>query len=265
MLQAYVDDSGNTSSNSNPAFFLAGYLAPSATWTVISDEWFRLLSELPKIAYLKASEAESLKCQFCKENWSTTKRDTKIGKFTSLLQEHRSEIHGLVVSLQWDDFINEQSKLLDAGWVEARLIVPYEILFHGILNMTTNYMMKTLKKRERIEFIFDNQNEIGDIALKSYRIVKKMLPQEQTDLIVDPTFRDEQEVLPLQAADLLAWSTRRLLAERLGKTQINSSLMANTLEQLKGITHVIQPNNPEILHDKMLGFCRLQREGSLPA
>jgi len=48
----------------------------------------------------------------------------------------------------------------------------------------------------------------------TYRQIRDILPERQTGLIVgSPRMEDDKLVLPLQAADLLAWNVRRYAAK----------------------------------------------------
>jgi hypothetical protein len=64
VLQAYVDDSGN-SPNSH-AFVLAGFAAPWGAWAKFCDDWQTVLNRPPGAAYFKAAEAFSLNDEFHK-------------------------------------------------------------------------------------------------------------------------------------------------------------------------------------------------------
>lgn len=61
MLQAYIDDSHDTSS----AFVLAGYIAPAENWAAFSDVW-RAILDTP-VPFFKMSKAHSGRSE---EQWN---------------------------------------------------------------------------------------------------------------------------------------------------------------------------------------------------
>jgi hypothetical protein len=61
-----------------------------------------------------------------------------------------------------------------------------------------------------VDFYFDNQNEIGKKVDKWYQTFKSRCPSQMSEWLPDkPEFKDEKAVLPLQAADMIAWHQRR--------------------------------------------------------
>jgi hypothetical protein len=61
-----------------------------------------------------------------------------------------------------------------------------------------------------LDFIFDEQGEVGNEARFFYRIIRDGQPAAVRSILSkDPIFRDDKLVLPLQAADMLAWHVRR--------------------------------------------------------
>ncbi len=63
---------------------------------------------------------------------------------------------------------------------------------------------------EPIDFVFDEQGVDAIYALAAYDVFLKFAPDELKPLIGGrPIHRHDSDVLPLQAADLLAWQTRR--------------------------------------------------------
>jgi hypothetical protein len=73
-LQGYFDDSG--SHGGQGLYVLGGFLAPSVSWSGFKGEWQGVLNQDPDIAYLKMSEAISLRGQF--DAWPGRLRDQKV-------------------------------------------------------------------------------------------------------------------------------------------------------------------------------------------
>jgi Protein of unknown function (DUF3800) len=61
-----------------------------------------------------------------------------------------------------------------------------------------------------VEFIFDDQNEAGLRALQFWGPLKARLHGPHLTVMSNtPQFKKDDEVVPLQAADMLAWHIRR--------------------------------------------------------
>jgi len=61
-----------------------------------------------------------------------------------------------------------------------------------------------------VDFIFDNQNSTGRDALIWYDFLRKDGSDRWRSLLGGtPQFKDDKQILPLQAADMLAWHLRR--------------------------------------------------------
>jgi len=99
------------------------------------------------------------------------------------------------------------------GWVPKEIDNPYFICFYNliiaILAFQRRYRLDT-----QIDFIFDVQGKLGQKTNELYYIVDKIAPKQARKYIGSPPiFKDDKEVLPLQAADLYAWLIRRHLFE----------------------------------------------------
>ena len=70
---------------------------------------------------------------------------------------------------------------------------------------------------EPADFIFDDQNGTGRLVRDWWPIFRERAnPSIGALLDVEPLFRSEKDVLPLQAADLFAWYARRHTMGSLG-------------------------------------------------
>lgn len=61
-----------------------------------------------------------------------------------------------------------------------------------------------------VDYVFDEKGDMGYEAAMWYPAMKDSLPQEtKSRMGSTPIFRDDNKILPLQAADLIAWNRRR--------------------------------------------------------
>lgn len=64
--------------------------------------------------------------------------------------------------------------------------------------------------KERFEIIFDENVILGPRVKRWYPVFRsQMEPEERAIMPIEPIFRDDEQFVPLQVADLLAWLIRR--------------------------------------------------------
>jgi hypothetical protein len=200
MLQVYVDDS-TTDTGAERRLFLAGYMNTAERWVRFSEAWQAELDAHPAIEYLKMSEANNLSGQF--RRWSETDRDEKLRGLARVIRHFGPRsIHSSISR-------SECKQILEpvAPYGFSR---PYFYCFQYIIISLANAFLEQGGPKVPIDFIFDEQGGVGDEARRVYRIIRDGQPAPvRAVLALEPIFRDEKLVLPLQAADMLAWHVRR--------------------------------------------------------
>jgi hypothetical protein len=218
VLQAFVDDSG--SDRQGPVYLLAGYVSAVESWEKFSISWRKILDEEPSIEYFKMREAESRKGQF--EGWLEDRIDAKIAALIPVIVEHATTRIECIfwqehydAAIKW--FLGEmRSKMnpLDFNKIKDLFEDPYFLAFDLIMSDYGN-RLAAAQSDEIVDFIFDEQVGQGPRAVKWWRSMcdlgiiaayEKYFPNE-------PIHRNEKLFLPLQAADMIAWQTRRRLDE----------------------------------------------------
>jgi hypothetical protein len=198
MLAAHIDDSG--SQGEGPVFILAGYVADTEQWKKFSDQWQIALDLKPKLKIVKVQHAFRLE-----EGWgrfNAAQRDARLKRFSSII--HRHVKMGIVVSCGWDDLTKLKKEFFPKGGFQA-----YSILFNGLMSDLVRHLhMRGV--REKIDFVFDEQGALGRMAVQIFENIWHDLPPELAQMVGGrPIHRDDEEVLPLQAAHTIAWVHRR--------------------------------------------------------
>ncbi|MEX0809930.1 MAG: DUF3800 domain-containing protein [Dongiaceae bacterium] len=200
VFQAYIDDS--MSHEGQKKLVLAGYINTAECWASFSDAWQWELRQSPAIAYLKMSEANYLTGEF--SGWRPSERDNKIQRLAKVIRDSKpASIHSSVSSVDVNNIIKPVAPY---GFSS-----PYFYCFQAIMIPLAIHQSKMGDEvRVPIEFIFDEQGGLGDEARALYKMIRSDLSQELQGLLsVEPIFRDDKLVMPLQAADVLAWNIRR--------------------------------------------------------
>jgi hypothetical protein len=200
MLQAYIDDSGNIGQGKTSV--MSGYVASTETWTDFSDRWHAAILESPQISYFKASEAWRLEGEFA--GWTDEQRDQKIERLIDVINA-TAAIYGAVSVLHNDAFKRLKAKL------EPEDKDPF---FHLFLDVMQMCMMgyQEFKGSGPLSLIFDSNDKSPDMMERMFREMLRTAPEalKRLGIVVSPpVFQDDKLVMPLQAADLVANSTRR--------------------------------------------------------
>jgi hypothetical protein len=212
MALAFVDDSG--SGGDSQYFVLAGYVTSEVSWSGFVPDWQSVLDLSPKLDYFKMSEAESLKGQF--EGCSPHARDERLNQFADVILRYDP----------WEAAIAVPSK----DYNEVLLPVlpksrtsPYYSAFIAMVTALSGFY-RWGGSDELVDFIFDEQDGMQTKAARQYGSFRGWYPNWRLGRI---GFNDEKKVLPLQAADLIAWQTRRFMASKEGTRELYKRLHSN--------------------------------------
>ncbi|HEY6183905.1 MAG TPA: DUF3800 domain-containing protein [Terriglobales bacterium] len=198
MLKAFIDDSG--SGGDSPWFVLAGYIGTAESWDVFGDSWRTVLNGPPRLDYFKASEAESLRENGQWAGVSVDQRNAIINSLIHVIGKHA--LRSISVRVNQTDYNEIIKPYVPPVWDHA-----YYYLFTGFMAAATS-AEKYFGKNDPIEFYFDNTDK--KLKKRSRMLYGQVanIPQFR-NRVHDIHYEDEKTVLPLQAADLLAWQIRR--------------------------------------------------------
>jgi hypothetical protein len=200
-LQAFLDDSGSTK---GPTFVLAGFISTFEKWERFSDEWAEALVEPPSIRFYKNSQAMSRKDEF--DGWLYTDVQKKISRLISVIVPN--VMYRVSVSINHTEF----EKFMKVNDIEI-LSDPYYTLFLSIIGMVV-IALNQQDEKHPVSFVFDEQGRLGFRALEMAQIIKQNanlhFSKSESELLAGlPTFADDKQMVPLQAADLYAGNVRR--------------------------------------------------------
>jgi hypothetical protein len=196
MLQAYVDESVST----DPAIYvMAGLIAPAENWARFSDDWAEILSMKPRVNRFKMSEAMNCGGEF--GSWSEDRRDERVLLLQNVISNHATA--GVCAALMVDDF----NQIIKGSQLPKQFQSPYYFLLYQMISALSDAQGQ-LGLDSAVDFIFDDQITEKGRILKDWDLFKSTM-QRDNKLIGDaPAFKNEEHVLPLQAADLIAWIIR---------------------------------------------------------
>lgn len=202
-LQAVIDDSGR---GQGQMFVFAGFVLSFEEWMPFVSAWQAVLDEHPRIEYFKMKEAHRRDKQFA--SFSVPQRDKKIQGLLSVILNHRpTRLQSAIPYAAYEEAFK--------GKIAKGTDYPYFLGYYEVIGVWLRYHYCYGPKHQKVDFVFDDQQKEGDIAVSAWRVAADALPEHSKPLIGGkPIQRDEKTFVPLQAADLLAWHVRRDYAER---------------------------------------------------
>ena len=202
ILQACVDDS---SSAELSIFVLAGFVSTYPRWVEFTKEWEVALKKPPSLEYFKMKEAAACRGQF--EGWSFADRDKRVAEFAAIIKKH--VVGGFACVMPIEDY-----KGVFAGKISKVMDNPYFLTFYGVIQ-TLMAMQHLVGDDRTVDFVFDEQGKQVGQALSAWKYFKQFATPEAGVFIGNPPIsRDDKTFLPLQAADILAWKTRRNIMDK---------------------------------------------------
>lgn len=200
-LQAVIDDS----SEPDGVYVLAGYIASAEAWAEFSREWEELLPFAP----LSRSGARRFKMA---QMAASEDRMAHIPAFYRVIERH------VLAS------VSAKINVADLRRVQARIFLPdtvidwgvyanpYFVTFRCLMDMFHIHRLKMtelITADQKIDFYFDNQSDKRAIVEMWDTYIKERPEEVQKFYGAAPSFKDDEEFLPLQAADFWAWWVRK--------------------------------------------------------
>lgn len=244
-----MDDSG--SDGSGEAFVLAGYVATDNQWINFSTEWSAVLKSLPRIEYFKMKEANSLRGQFW--GWSQEDRNAKVSELVRVVKGNVQL--GVTCTVWWEDLKALSDEFGEVPWK------PYPLLFHGAMAAVTQYCIQH-EIDDKLRFVFGDQGIAGKRAAEVHEEVRDVLTKREKDVLGSkPVHLDDKIFLPLQAADLIAWQTRRYIEENKAVKSLDQlSVHSPHLKELELVPTVYKTYGLDRLREMVQAFGRLREK-----
>jgi Protein of unknown function (DUF3800) len=195
---AYVDESGCGATGN--ILLLSACIQTYPVWAEFSDDWDAVLRLHPSISSFHMRKARKRSGEFA--GWKAIDLDHKVIALTEVIMRHRPHILSCWVSER--DYQETIGSVAPSDLRHA-----YFTCFCAIVIKVAQYQ-STLGITTPADYIFDDHGDIGNEALLWYAAMKDSQPPDIQALMGStPVFRKDEDVLPLQAADLIAWHKRR--------------------------------------------------------
>jgi len=205
MFYCYFDESGIH--GDAKIFVMAAYLAPQKEWIRFVPKWSKVLSD-NGISVFHANECNSNKKEFRKFKDRREERNQFVAELLRTISE-RNRIIPFLVGLVLEDL---DEPFRDAAGMDETS--PYYLGMVSLLTQLGLWMSKMkYPQSEKVVCVFDRQNEFSKHAI---RVFNKTLEQdwEGREHFSEIDFNSREKMIPLQAADALAYDSYREFCRR---------------------------------------------------
>jgi hypothetical protein len=206
VFQCYFDDSGKESEPSNRFVVIAGYLAVDEVWARFQNVWGHLLVKygLPDVhmkAILKIAK---------QRGWDIPKLNAVLQEFVLAIRAAPGLIgFGIAVdAYEWRKQTPERKHLFGDA---------QEFCCSRIVRRIRDRLNSAGLSRDHMQMVFDQDFEYAKRRLALFEHLTKRAKDLRESLLI-LSFANARHYYPLQAADLLAWETRRHLVNMVGGT-----------------------------------------------
>jgi hypothetical protein len=204
----FFDDSGKEGSGDSPFPCLAGYLAHETYWAGFLDHWRHLLVRHG----LPALHMKTLIRDAEERGWNARRRNEVVSEFIAVMKGAKLIGFGVAVDSEaWATLAPVRRKKFGNA---------QEFCFTRIMRRICD-RLDLAKESESVTIVFDRDFEFARRRLSLFTNLDRF-NQRVAERYAGIMFADAARYLPLQAADLLAWSTRRELMSRAKKLQPNN-------------------------------------------
>lgn len=184
-MQAYIDDSTEAGS----VLVLAGYIATVPQWVTFTEMWQRALNGFPGTGPFKMNKLKQ------------KHHRPRVELHYSIIEQTVSG--GVCIAVPIDSF----KKVCAEFSVGPRYSNPYYMAWILTISVFRQFYTEA-NWTSSVEITFDIQKE-ENFVTEAWHLLKEKQNGDTDPIKKAPRFKDDKEVLPLQAADFLAWWARK--------------------------------------------------------
>ncbi|MEQ1407576.1 DUF3800 domain-containing protein [Neorhizobium sp. Rsf11] len=208
VLQAYIDDSGD-----DDVFALAGFISSAEAWAKFSKEWENALGW----GVLGNSGSKRFKMA---EMAYLDERMERVPAFFNIISSH--VLCAISFVYRKEDLVRAKQRIrlsdgrpINWGFMDNQYMLAFKHLMDLFHNGREHDLKGIIASGEKIDFIFDEQSEKRQV-IAGWDEYMNTRPAAVRRLYGSlPKFEDDEDFLPLQAADFWAWWIRKWHADRI--------------------------------------------------
>lgn len=225
MIEAYSDDSGR---GQPPVFVYAGWVSTVDKWAEFANAWEQALLIPPSVRFFKMKDAAALEGEFGR--FDETLRNERLSILMDIINDYVD--YGVSVSVRQDHYTEVFDRVLSITYDS-----PQQFAATHLMARIVGWERMDLRN-SKVKFIFDEMNATEEAEIQHFwNLTRQRGPAWVRRRIGRVVVEDDEDILPLQAADILAWLTRRVFDEI---SQKNEELgFAEEVRQLIKVRHEI--------------------------
>ena len=201
-LKLYFDESGTHKSAAGIA--IAGYVASTDSWLHFSEDWSVALKRFG-VSCFHMTDWENRRGEF--KGMKERERKRLYNKLVTII--HRYAEGGLAASFHVHDF------------QKADLLLGSPYIFCSTLAIAAaNQWAETVSFDDELEFVFEKGAETASYFKRAFEAAQKNKQFAARFRLGSISYADRRRVVPLQAADILAYETYKKLDGRLNRKTI---------------------------------------------
>jgi hypothetical protein len=205
MISCYFDDSGKESDLGNRIVCAAGYMALDNFWDMFLQAWGQHLLK-HGIGWLHLKDFMASQDEYALKGWGWPEKHKILREFVNVIKA--THLTGLGVAVDADAWRKIPKELTE------REGTAQEFCFMRLMGMVVR-RMKISCPRDYVAVYFDCDQAFTSARFKRFIGVREH-SLDAGNYLQSFTIAEPRTHLPLQAADLLAWETRKELMRKLG-------------------------------------------------
>jgi hypothetical protein len=203
VFQVYLDESADA--KKEKIFVIAGWMGTMQTWADFIPQWDdRIRHESIKSFHM--ADCEARRQEF--SGWSLKRKNDLVRDLVGLIE--KTEITAYIAGAKMADFIAVMDRfpVLRRFWY---IRDPYYLLFNKCVFATCKTIddIPGMPEWAQVSYLFDEHKNVSRKILQNYRWHKRDEKFVYRHRLGSLTFASRETVIPLQAADLLAYEVRK--------------------------------------------------------
>ncbi|MGV9006819.1 MAG: DUF3800 domain-containing protein [Brevundimonas sp.] len=223
VLRAYFDDSGTHAES--PVVVMAGLMAHEDSWSEIEADWAAALAEFG-LPDMHMSHCENAQKAF--SGWSRDRRDLAVVRFRSIILKHSAlMVVATLARTVWDEALAIRPEMITV------FDNPLDYCFNSCIGKVARTRRTDAKQMEPLVVTFDSREQ----SLDNWRGLAAGYKHNFPEKIAGFAFGSMKDVLPLQAADMVAYEAFVYECERQRLGHETTNPRSNFVALFGGLQH----------------------------
>ena len=206
MLRAYFDESGKLHDPNETVSAIGACIAPLAKWAQLEKEWKLVLADF-KVTELHMKHLSHFRGEY--QGWTVQDRENFLGRIIEIMNHYIDKYFGAMVPLEQFTQLPPEK--------QAELKDPYYMCLFDAIRTAWDIAWTLHEPHEFVEIICDENREVEKRASHVYSAMKENL--DYGYLLTSFSFGNSKDIIPLQAADLVAYECLKLRRAMLDPAQ----------------------------------------------